>query len=213
MTEKSESSGVRRIRTSEWIRLVREDRYRYSDKTGITATIRNLILEPGFRISFLMRTCAFTRGNPWTRFGVYHVFRILYHMISTRYGVFIDYTTPIQGGIYLPHPCSIIINRSCIIGKDCNLSQNNTIGVSNRGTRKGCPVIGDRVYIAPGVVIFGNISVGNDSAIGANAVVNTDIPAGKTFAGVPAKQVSDRGSEGYVNQCNSGPTDTSDEKC
>lgn len=205
MKPKTETAGIKRIKASDWIELLREDRYRYSERTGMHATIQNLLFEPGFRISCLMRTCAFTRGNPWTRYGVYHLFRLLYHMVTTRYGVFIDFTTQIEGGLYLPHPCSIIVNRSTIIGKDCNLSQNNTIGVSNRGRKMGCPVIGDRVYIAPGAVIFGNISIGDDSAIGANAVVNSDIPPGRTFAGVPAKQISDRGSEGYVNHCTSKP--------
>ena len=203
MNQKPKATSVKRNVMGDWIQLLKEDKNRYGISQGILSSIKTFIMEPGFRISSLMRTCAYTRANPYTRFGIYHFFRILYHLASTRYGVFIDFTTQIGGGLYLPHPCSIIVNRRTIIGRDCNLSQNNTLGISNRGPKKGCPTIGDRVYIGPGAVVFGGIHIGDDSSIGANAVVNSNVPSGTTFAGVPARQISEKGSEGYVNQCNS----------
>lgn len=188
---------------SRWKTLIREDLYRYEGAIGGRGFLQTWLREPGFRITFLMRTCSFTRSFAWTRFGVYHLSRWAYSRISIRYGVFIDFSTDIGGGLYIPHPCSIIVNRRCQIGRDCNLSQNNSIGISNRGERAGCPRIGDRVYIGPGAVVFGRIDIGNDAAIGANAVVTKDIPDHEVYAGIPAKRISTRGSQGYINHATS----------
>jgi serine O-acetyltransferase len=179
--------------------LIRMDLFRYEGKTGFLHLWRIYFIEPGFRITFLIRICAFTRSHWWSRIGIYHFCRILLQLNSIRYGVYIDFTTKIGGGIYIPHPCSIIINRRCVIGNNCNIAQNVTMGVSNRGPHQGCPVIGHRVYIGPGAVIYGCIMIGDDVAIGANCIANRDAPEHTVFAGIPGKVVSDKGSAGYVN--------------
>ena len=63
-----------------------------------------------------------------------------------------------------------------MIGEDCNLSQSVTIGVDGDGDRRGVPIIGNDVYIAPGARVIGRIRIGNNVKIGANAVVHRDIP-------------------------------------
>ena len=66
----------------------------------------------------------------------------------------------------------IVIAAGAIIGKNCFLSHQVTIG-RNRG---GAPTIGDNVYIGPGAKIFGAIHIGNNVRIGANCVVLEDVP-------------------------------------
>jgi serine O-acetyltransferase len=73
-----------------------------------------------------------------------------------------------------------------------------TIGFNQRGKNKGYPTIGDNVYIGPGAKIFGKITIGNNVAIGANAVVNSDVPSICTFGGIPAKKISNKGSDGLI---------------
>ncbi len=68
------------------------------------------------------------------------------------------------------------------------------------GDTRGCPEIGDNVEIAPGAVILGNIKIGNNVAIGANSVVDKDIPDNAVAAGMPARVISFKGSEGYINR-------------
>jgi serine O-acetyltransferase len=63
-----------------------------------------------------------------------------------------------------------------IIGKNCNISQNVTIGVSNHGLGKGTPILGDNVFVGPGAVIIGSMRIGNNVTVGANTVVNFDVP-------------------------------------
>ena len=68
-----------------------------------------------------------------------------------------------------------------------------TIGLKVRGKNRGNPTIGDNVYIAPGVKIFGDIKIGNNVAIGANCVVTKDIPDSSVVVGIPGKVISQEG--------------------
>jgi serine O-acetyltransferase len=63
-----------------------------------------------------------------------------------------------------------------VLGNNCSISQNVTIGISGSGDKLGVPVIGDNVYIAPGARLFGKITVGNNVKIGANAVIYKNVP-------------------------------------
>jgi serine O-acetyltransferase len=85
-----------------------------------------------------------------------------------------------------------------VIGKNCNLSQGVTLGVSGRGERRGAPTVGNRVYIAANAVVAGKISIGDDAVIGACAVVTTSVPPRAVVAGNPAQIKSHRGSFGHI---------------
>ncbi len=85
-------------------------------------------------------------------------------------------TRRIGPGLYIGHFGGITVSSAAIIGRDCNLSQNITIGVSGAGSKRGAPTIGDNVYIAPGARLVGKISIGNNVKIGANAVIHKDLP-------------------------------------
>ena len=119
-------------------------------------------------------------------------------LVQTVTGAVLPGNAHIEGGLHLSHPTSIVVSPETRIGRDCELAQGTTIGVGGRGTERGAPFIGDRVYIGPGAAIFGPIRIGNDVAIGANAVVREDVPDGAVVAGVPAKVVSNRGSKDFV---------------
>ena len=74
-----------------------------------------------------------------------------------------------------------------------------TIGVSGRKNQEGAPVIGDNVFVGTGVRIIGNIIIADNVVIGANAVVTKSITEkGIIVAGIPAKKISDVGSEMYI---------------
>ena len=121
-------------------------------------------------------------------------------LMQRHYGIQIPESTRIGEGFYIGHFGTIVVNAKAVIGKNVNISQGVTIGVANRGRHKGVPIIGDSVYIGPGAKIIGNIVVGNNVAIGANAVVVSDVPENACVAGIPAKVISMNGSEGYVNR-------------
>jgi serine O-acetyltransferase len=70
----------------------------------------------------------------------------------------------------------------------------------NRGARAGAPHIGDRVFFGSGAKVLGGISVGDEAAIGVNAVVTKDVPMRGVAVGIPAKIVGSDGSDGYINR-------------
>ncbi len=87
-----------------------------------------------------------------------------------------------ENNLRLVHPTGIVISDSTIIGKDCTIYQNVTLG------RKGeyAPTLGDNVTIYANAVIIGNVHIGDNAVIGAGSVVLKDVPAGEVWAGNPA---------------------------
>lgn len=83
----------------------------------------------------------------------------------------------------------VVIHKDSIIGNNCVIGQNVTIGGGN-SRYPGLPIIGDNVHISHGACIFGGIIIGNNVIIGANAVVNKPVPDNAIVAGVPAKIIS-----------------------
>ena len=93
----------------------------------------------------------------------------------------------------------LIISGEAIIGANCNIGAGAVIGEAGRGENKGCPVIGDNVFIGVGSKIFGKIKIGDYVAIGANSVVTKDIPPHVTVAGIPARILNNLGSKDFIN--------------
>lgn len=87
-------------------------------------------------------------------------------------------------GLYIQHGFSTIISADKI-GEDCWINQQVTIGYTSKSDRS--PVIGDRVTINAGAKVLGDLTVGDDSIIGANAVVVKNVPPKCTVVGVPAR--------------------------
>jgi serine O-acetyltransferase len=98
-------------------------------------------------------------------------------------------------GLSLAHYGSVIVNGDARVGRNCRIHPGVVIGELDGRA----PTIGDDVYIGPGAKLYGGISIGDGAAVGANAVVNRDVPAGVAVAGIPARPVSDRGSDGLLH--------------
>ncbi|WP_179354445.1 serine O-acetyltransferase [Winogradskyella vidalii] len=93
-------------------------------------------------------------------------------------------------GLSIVHYGTIVINRNTNVGANCRMHACVNIGAS--GGQSEAPQLGDNVYIAPGAKIYGNISIPNNTAIGANAVVNKSFIKDSTIiAGVPAKVIGE----------------------
>ncbi len=112
-------------------------------------------------------------------------------------------------GLSIAHYGTIVINSNAKVGEFCRIHEGVTIGVSADaywGSQDdGSSKIGDRVFIGSGAKIIGNVKIADDVAIGAGAVVVKDISeSSTTWAGVPAKKISDNGSEKYILCENNG---------
>jgi serine O-acetyltransferase len=93
-------------------------------------------------------------------------------------------------GLSIAHYGSVVVHSRARIGAYCRINSATNIGMSETGV----PVLGDHVYISPGAVIYGGITVGDGVVVGANAVVGRDVEPGVTVAGAPARVISRRDS-------------------
>lgn len=97
-------------------------------------------------------------------------------------------TAEIGGGLFIQHGFSTMISAKSI-GENCWINQQVTIGYNGNGDP---PVIGDNVMITCGAKVLGDIHIGNNVTVGANAVVIRDVESDVVVAGVPAKVVKYR---------------------
>lgn len=110
--------------------------------------------------------------------------------LSKKTQIQIPGNTRIGPGFYIGHCGRIIINPDAVLGKNVNIATGVTIGQENRGKRKGCPTIGDRVWIGTNAVIVGNIHIGSDVLIAPLSYVNSDVPDHSIVLGNPARIIS-----------------------
>jgi serine O-acetyltransferase len=96
------------------------------------------------------------------------------------------------------HVWGIVIHPSVVVGENCSIYHQVTLGVNEHRHPITGPRIGDRVDIGAGAKVIGAVTVGDDCVIGANAVVVTDVPPNHVAVGVPAvcKPRRDRSLEG-----------------
>lgn len=180
------------------------DLYRYGTGVSLRSFLKHYFLTPGFKYTFWMRASNFLRRRHVVLRPAYYWCRIVLHRCSIKYGIAIPYNAMVGPGLYIGHYGGIVVNDKAIIGRDCNINHGVTIGVTYGGKRAGVPIIGDRAFLGPGCTVIGGIILGNDVAVGANAVVTDAVPDKGVAAGVPAKIVSLNGSNNYVVNTNYG---------
>jgi serine O-acetyltransferase len=115
----------------------------------------------------------------------------MYKFLKLITGIQMPLMTTAGGGLRFFHHDCIIIAGSVKIGRNVSIHQGVTIGRVFAGNKAGVPTIGNNVVIFAGAKILGNIQIGDNAVIGANAVVTKDIPAYAIAAGVPARVISD----------------------
>ncbi|MFC1709202.1 serine O-acetyltransferase EpsC [Candidatus Omnitrophota bacterium] len=93
----------------------------------------------------------------------------------------------IGSGLFIDHGMGVIIGETSIIGNNVILFQGVTLGGTGKETGKRHPTIGNDVVIGAGAKVLGNITIGDNSYVGANAVVIKDVPHNSTVVGVPGR--------------------------
>jgi serine O-acetyltransferase len=106
-------------------------------------------------------------------------------------GADIPLNARLGGGLLLPHPNGVVIHPDAVVGPNCLLFQQVTLGYG--GPKPGAPVLGGHVDVGAGAKVLGGVRVGDHARIGANAVVLDDVPAGATAVGVPARVINPAG--------------------
>jgi serine O-acetyltransferase len=114
------------------------------------------------------------------------IYKILNKWVEWSCGISLPYTVKVGRRVRIWHHGGMILHAR-EIGDDCHIRQNTTFGVARTDDNTALPTIGNRVDIGCNSCILGDIQLGDDSVIGAGAVVLQDVPAGCVAVGVPAK--------------------------
>jgi serine O-acetyltransferase len=150
-------------------------------------------LFPNYILKFqrLLRKCEYHKNNSKS---VYHLllFAIYYrnfHQLSAKLG----FSIPLNifgPGLAIVHYGTIVISPNARIGANCRIHPSTCIGASGGSSK--APIIGDNIYVGPGVKIYGDIQLGNNIAIAANAAVsNNFLEDNILIGGIPAKKIKD----------------------
>ena len=161
-------------------------------------TVKDILLDDVWKFQRLMRKLEYLVNCNKSYFFT-KLTAIRYFRLAKQLG----FTIPINvfgPGLSIAHYGTIVVNIGAKVGANCRLHTCVNIG-TQAGHNDAAPHIGNNCYIGPGAKLFGSIVLGDNIAIGANAVVNTSFPQGNvTIGGVPATIISEKTSAGLLTK-------------
>jgi serine O-acetyltransferase len=96
---------------------------------------------------------------------------------------------------FIDHGMGVVIGETTVIGDDVLLYQGVTLGGTGLQKGKRHPTLGSNIVVGTGAKVLGNITIGDNSYIGANAVVIKDVPPNSTVVGVPGRVTKQDGKK------------------
>ncbi len=161
---------------------------------GITRTKPKLLGDEIWKFEILLRKLEYATNCKKRLLKYYYAYK--YHYACIKLGVSIGLNV-FDKGLAIVHLGSIVVGQAKI-GKNCRIHESVCIGATNGSTKY--PTIGDNCFLATGVKVIGDIQIGDNVAIGANAVVVKSFTEGNaTLGGIPAKVISNNNSHAHLS--------------
>jgi serine O-acetyltransferase len=177
------------------------DRYffraRQLGAVGTLEPLRMGITEPGLWAATTYRLNHYVRSRTRMRL-LGALTRTIHFIVQALTGIHIHPEAHIGSGLKFPHGGHIVIGPMRI-GSNCDIYQGVTLGKGNSVLHEhpdtpDVPTLGNRVWVGPGAVVAGSLTVGNDAVVAANSLVVHDVPPLGVVIGVPARLASRHGS-------------------
>ncbi|MFM9853408.1 MAG: serine O-acetyltransferase [Sphingomonadaceae bacterium] len=155
--------------------------------------------KPGFRAVAVHRFGVWRMGvrPAILRAPLSVVYRMMFRRCRNVYSIELPYSVTLGRRVIVEHQGGIVIHGATVIGDDCIIRQNCTLGIRSLARLDDAPVLRAGVSVGAGAAILGAVTIGNGAAIGANAVVLTDVPAGAAAVGNPARILPRSGSNAH----------------
>ncbi|MCC5815380.1 MAG: serine O-acetyltransferase [Leptospira sp.] len=115
--------------------------------------------------------------------------RIINYFTRMFTGIDIHPGAQIANGIMIDHGQGVVIGQTAIIEEGCLIYQGVTLGGTGKESGKRHPTLKRNVVVGAGAKVLGNITIGENSRIGAGSVVMQNVPKGCTVVGIPGKIV------------------------
>lgn len=181
---------------TEMNKVFKKDLYRFYGESG------EPLLKRIFRPLELKYISVFRKAN-MCRFKPLKLFYMMRLMrLSKKSQIQIPARTSIGEGFYIGHLGHVVINPDAVLGKNINIAAGVTIGMENRGKRKGAPTICDNCWIGTNSVIVGNVRIGSDVLIAPLTYVNFDVPEHSIVIGNPGRIIPrENATENYICNC------------
>lgn len=129
-------------------------------------------------------------------YKISHYFYKKKHFLIARYisekakrktGIEIHPGATIGKGLFIDHGTGVVIGETAIIGDNVTMFHGVTLGGTGKEKGKRHPTVGNNVFIGCGAKLLGNITIGDNAKIGANAVILKDVPQSATAVGIPGR--------------------------
>jgi serine O-acetyltransferase len=91
--------------------------------------------------------------------------------------------------VFIDHGIGVVVGETAVIGDDVTIYQGATLGGVSLAKGKRHPTVENGVVVGSGAKILGNITIGENSKIGANSVVIKNVPPDSTAVGIPARVI------------------------
>jgi serine O-acetyltransferase len=176
--------------------VFKKDLYRYYGEDG------EPLLKKIFRPLEIKYISLFRKANMCKFLPLKLFYRARLMHLSNKTQIQIPARTSIGEGLYIGHLGRVIIHPDARIGKNVNINTGVTIGMENRGIRKGAPEISDNCWVGTNAVVVGNIKIGSDVLIAPLTYVNFDVPDHSIVIGNPGKIIpKENATEEYICNC------------
>jgi len=152
------------------------------------STLEIILAYPGLHALWMHRV-----AHALWDMGVPVIPRIISHISRWFTGIEIHPGAKFGKGVFIDHGMGVVIGETSEIGDYVTLYQGVTLGGTGKEKGKRHPTVGRNVVIAAGAKVLGPIIIGDDSKVGAGAVVIRDVPPHCTVVGVPGKVVVQEG--------------------
>ncbi|MFP4472880.1 MAG: serine O-acetyltransferase EpsC [Candidatus Omnitrophota bacterium] len=154
------------------------------------STLEILLLYPGLHALIWYRVAHFLFKRQIPFFP-----RLISQLARFCTGVEIHPGAQIGRRLFIDHGMGVVIGETAVIGENVALFQGVTLGGTGKETGKRHPTLKDNIVVGAGAKVLGNIVIGSNSYIGANAVVIKDVPSNTTVVGVPGRVTRQEGQK------------------
>ena len=146
-----------------------------------------ILLYPGFHALFSHRIAHF-----FYNIKLFFIARLISQLTRFFTGIEIHPGATIGKRLMIDHGMGIVIGETAVIGNDCVIYHQVTLGGTGKEKLKRHPTIGNNVLIGAGAKLLGPINIGDNVKIGAGSVVLKSVEKNSTVVGVPEDRVIKR---------------------
>ena len=171
-----------------WIKTIIEDIKTIREKdVAAKSTVEVILLYQGFHVLLAHRI-----AHKLLKWGIPFIPRLISQVARFFTGIEIHPGATIGKRFFIDHGMGVVIGETTIIGDDVLIYQGVTLGGIGHSTGKRHPTLGNFVTVGAGAKILGDITIGDNSRIGASSVVIKDVPPNCTVVGIPGRIVKER---------------------